>query len=90
MRYSLIPAIRCNSIRFRPTVQPVFCLISAIAPFLCFTSAQAQIIGQDITSITTDTASFPTISITNVAGDSEFAGNTFTLNFGGKFNQLQD
>ncbi|WP_324972985.1 hypothetical protein [Nostoc sp.] len=59
-----------------------------VAPFLCFTSAQAQIIGQDITSITTDTASFPTISITDVAGDSEFAGKTFTLNFGGQIESI--
>ncbi|MFW9264357.1 hypothetical protein [Nostoc sp. CALU 546] len=88
MQYSLIPAIGCNPIRFRPSIQPVFCLISMIAPFLCFSSAQAQIIGQDITSITTDTASFPTISITKVAGDSEFAGNTFTLNFGGQIESI--
>nr|MDZ7947436.1 hypothetical protein [Nostoc sp. EfeVER01] len=59
-----------------------------IAPFLYFNSAQAQIIGEDITSITTDTASFPTISITKVAGDSEFAGNTFTLNFGGQIESI--
>ncbi|MCC5606978.1 hypothetical protein LC612_09315 [Nostoc sp. CHAB 5834] len=88
MQYSLISAIKWNPIRFRPSIQPGFCLISMITPFLCFTSAQAQIIGQDITSITTDTASFPTISITNVAGDSEFAGKTFTLNFGGQIQSI--
>ncbi|MGF1938903.1 MAG: hypothetical protein RM347_031875 [Nostoc sp. ChiQUE02] len=61
-----------------------------LAPFLCFTSAQAQVIGQDITSIATDTVSFPTISINNVAGDSEFAGSTFTLNFGGQIQSITE
>lgn len=53
MQYSLMPAIKCNPIRFRPSIQSGFYLISMIAPFLCFTSAQAQIIEQDITLITT-------------------------------------
>ncbi|WP_373527861.1 hypothetical protein [Nostoc sp.] len=83
-----MPAIRCNSIRFRSSIQSGFWLVSMLAPFLCFTSAQAQVIGQDITSITTDTALLPTTSINNVVGDSEFAGSTFTLKFGGQIQSI--
>ncbi|GEM_PF-2435087 len=73
MQYSLMPAIGCNPIHFRSSIQPGFWLVSMMAPFLCLTSAQAQVIGQDITSITTDTASFPTTSITNVDGGIDLA-----------------
>ncbi len=81
-------AIACNPIRFRLSIQPVFWLLSIIAPFLSFNSAQAQVIGQDITSITTDTTSFTTTSLSSVAGDSEFAGGTFSLNFGGEIQSI--
>ncbi|WP_190958854.1 hypothetical protein [Nostoc paludosum] len=88
MQYSLMLAIGRNPIRFRPNIGLSFWLGSMLAPFLCLSSAQAQIIGQDITSITTDTVLFPSISLKKVAGDSEFAGSTFTVNFGGQIQSI--
>jgi hypothetical protein len=53
-------------------------LFSALSP------ARVHAIGTDITSIMTRTVSTAATSVGNVAGDSEFAGGVFTLNFGGE------
>lgn len=67
----------------------VSCLGSLLTSVLWFSPAQAEIIGTDITDITTRTISTSfTTSTNDVKGDSEFAGRTFTLNFGGQIQSI--
>src|SRR5262245_5263133 len=54
-----------------------------LLPLLWSTSARAQSIGTDITALTTQTISSLSSSYPGIPGDDEFAGQTFTLNFGG-------
>jgi hypothetical protein len=56
--------------------------------FLAVSPAWVFAIGTDITSITTRTISTSPFSIGGIAGDSQFAGGVFTLNFSGNVQSI--
>lgn len=78
----------CNPTCLGSSIRSIFWLGSLLTPFLGFSPALAQVIGTDITSITTRTTSSFTTSFSDVKSDSEFAGSTFTLNFGGNIQSI--
>src|SRR5262245_10850487 len=59
------------------------CFGLGLLPLLWSTPAQAQSIGTDIIALTTQTIGSLSSSVPGIAGDDEFAGQTFTLHFGG-------
>src|SRR5262245_37718414 len=59
-----------------------------LLPLLWSTSARAQGIGTDITDLTIQTISSLSSSVPGIAGDDQFAGQTFTLNFGGDIQSI--